>query len=76
MTVAPLPPEAPLPALVDDRLVAAMRDLVMATNRLDHHRTRGDLDLAEIDRLQCERDAAGTALQEALCERGWRRPSW
>jgi hypothetical protein len=65
-----------VPALVDDRLVAAMRELVIATNRLDHHRARGDLDLTELDRLQAERDAAGTALQEELVARGWRRPAW
>lgn len=64
------------PTLTDDRLVAAMRDLVIATNRLEHHAARGELDLATMDRLQAERDDAGTALQEALLERGWRRPSW
>ncbi|MDP3712871.1 MAG: hypothetical protein Q8R60_10375 [Mycobacteriales bacterium] len=63
-------------ALTDDRLVAAMRDLVIATNRLEHHAGRGELDLATMDRLQAERDEAGTALQEALLERGWRRPTW
>lgn len=65
-----------MPTLVDDRLVTAMREIVIATNRLDHHTARGDLDLGTLDRLRAERDAAGTALQEALLERGWRRPSW
>lgn len=65
-----------MPTLVDDRLVAAMRELVIATNRLEHHTGRGELDLATLDRLQAERDEAGTAVQEALVERGWRRPSW
>lgn len=65
-----------MPTLVDDRLVAAMRELVIATNRLEHHNARGDLDLKTLDRLQAERDAAGTAVQDALLERGWRRPAW
>lgn len=65
-----------MPTLVDDRLVAAMRELVIATNRLDHHRARGDLDLSALDRLQAERDEAGCALQEALLQRGWRRPAF
>ena len=67
---------AAAPALTDDRLVAAMRDLVIATNRLEHHAARGEMDLATLDRLQAERDQAGTALQDALLERGWRRPTW
>lgn len=64
------------PTLIDDRLVAAMRELVIATNRLEHHAARGELDLATMDRLQAERDDAGTALQAALLERGWRRPAY
>lgn len=65
-----------MPTLVDDRLIAAMRQVVIATNKLEHHRTRGELDLSALDALLKERDAAGVALQEALLERGWRRPAW
>ncbi len=65
-----------MPIVVDDRLVTAMREIVIATNRLEHHQARGELDLPTMDRLRAERDAAGTALQEALLERGWRRPTW
>jgi len=62
--------------LTDDRLVDAMRDFVTATNRLANLAARGDTDLRLLETLNEQRRAAGEALQAALVERGWRKPSF
>ncbi len=62
--------------LTDDRLVDAMRDFVTATNRLANLGARGDTDLRLLESLNEQRRMAGEALQVALVERGWRKPSF
>jgi len=56
------------------RLVDAMRMLVTATNRLQHIEDQDRRDLGLLERVSAEQRAAAAALQEALLERGWRRP--
>ena len=62
--------------LTDDRLIAAMRDFVTATNRLENMAARGSTDLRLLEQVSEERRVAGEQLQQALVERGWRRPSY
>lgn len=62
--------------LTDDRLIAAMRDFVTATNRLENLAARGSSDLRLLEQISEERREAGEHLQQALVERGWRRPSY
>jgi hypothetical protein len=62
--------------LTDDRLIAAMRDFVTATNRLENLAGRGSTDLRVLEEVSEQRRQAGELLQDALVERGWRRPSY
>jgi hypothetical protein len=60
--------------MTDRRLVDAMRLLVTATNRLQHVEGLERRDLGLLEQVSSEQRAAAAALQEALLERGWRRP--
>jgi hypothetical protein len=62
------------PLITDRRLVDAMRLLVTATNRLQHIEGLDHRELGQLERVSAEQRAAAAALQEALLERGWRRP--
>ncbi len=68
--------ERPRVQLTDDRLIAAMRDFVTATNRLENLAARGSTDLRVLEQVSEQRRQAGELLQDALVERGWRRPSY
>jgi hypothetical protein len=63
-----------LMTLSDDRLVDAMRAFVTATNRVQHLEGRPVLDMHQLDEATTSQREAATALQEALVQRGWRRP--
>ena len=60
--------------LTDDRLVDAMRAFVTATNRVQHVSSRAQLDMHEVDMATTAQQDAANALNEALVQRGWRRP--
>jgi hypothetical protein len=60
--------------LTDDRLVDAMRAFVTATNRVQHVSSRAHLDMHEVDVATSAQQEAANALNEALVQRGWRRP--
>lgn len=60
--------------MTDRRLVDAMRMLVTATNRLQHIEDQDRRDLGLLEQVSAEQRAASAAFQEALLERGWRRP--
>ena len=62
--------------LTDDRLVAAMRTFVTASNRLEVVTTRPTTDLNLLEQVTEEHRRAGQVLQEALLQRGWRNPSY
>ncbi len=62
--------------LTDDRLVAAMRTFVTASNRLEVVTTRPTTDLNLLEHVTEEHRRAGQVLQEALLQRGWRSPSY
>lgn len=61
--------------LTDDRLTAAMRRYVTAANRMEHLSGRSNRDLALLEQVDQQLREAAAALQEALVERGWRRPA-
>jgi len=61
--------------LTDDKLVDSMRAFVTATNRVAHVSNQPHLDLRNLEDATSAQQAAATALQEALVQRGWRRPS-
>lgn len=60
--------------LTDDKLVDTMRLFVTATNRLRHLSEQERVDLTLLDQVGEHQRAAAAALQQALVERGWRRP--
>lgn len=60
--------------LIDDKLIDAMRDFVTASNRLQHLSSQGGNDLRLIESVSSQQRQAYSALQQALVERGWRRP--
>lgn len=62
--------------LTDDKLVDTMRAFVTASNRLDNLSSRPGVEPALLDEVAEQRRVAGLALQEALVERGWRRPTY
>ena len=62
--------------MTDDRLVEVMRAFVTATNRVQNLSGRETVDLRALESAEQECRDAGTALQEALVERGWRRPTY
>ena len=62
--------------LTDDRLVAAMRTFVTASNRLEVVASRPTTDLNLLEHVTEEHRRAGHVLQEALFQRGWRGPSY
>ena len=60
--------------LTDDKLVDSMRAFVTATNRVQHVSSQAHLDLRQLDEATSSQQLAAQALQEALVQRGWRRP--
>lgn len=60
--------------MTDRRLVETMRILVTATNRLQHVEGQDGRDLGLLEQVSAEQRAAAAAFQDALLERGWRRP--
>jgi hypothetical protein len=66
--------QAMLLMLTDDKLVDSMRAFVTATNRVQHVSSQTHLDLRNLEEATSAQQAAATALQEALVQRGWRRP--
>ena len=60
--------------LSDDKLVDTMREFVTATNRLKHVSTQSQVDMRLLDQVGHDQRQAAAALQQALVERGWRRP--
>jgi hypothetical protein len=60
--------------LTDDKLVDSMRAFVTATNRVQHVSSQPHLDLRLLDEATTMQQSAARALQEALVQRGWRRP--
>ena len=62
--------------VTDDKLVDVMRAFVTASNRLDNLGLRDAPDLRLLEEAAEARRQAGLALQEALVERGWRRPGY
>jgi hypothetical protein len=63
-----------LMTLTDDKLVDTMRAFVTATNRVQHVSSQAHLDLRVLEEATSSQQAAAHALQEALMQRGWRRP--
>lgn len=60
--------------LSDDKLVDTMRAFVTATNRLKHLSAQDRIDARLLDQVGQEQRQAAADLQQALVERGWRRP--
>jgi serine phosphatase RsbU (regulator of sigma subunit) len=60
--------------LTDDRLVEAMRAFVTATNRVQHLSQQPRLDMHLLDQASEAQGEAARLLNEALVQRGWRRP--
>jgi hypothetical protein len=60
--------------LTDDKLVDSMRAFVTATNRVQHVSNQPHLDLRQLEEATSSQQRAAQDLQEALVQRGWRRP--
>jgi hypothetical protein len=60
--------------MTDDKLVDTMRSFVTATNKLKHLSGQDRVDLRLLDQVGDDQREAAAALQQALVERGWRRP--
>ena len=60
--------------LSDDKLIDSMRLFVTATNRLKHLSGQDRIDMRTLDQVGEDQRQAAAALQQALLERGWRRP--
>lgn len=63
-----------LMTLTDDQLVDAMRAVVTATNRVQHLEGRPVLDMQQLEAATATQREAAVTLQQALVQRGWRRP--
>jgi hypothetical protein len=66
--------EAAVLLLSDNRLMDVMRDFVVSSNRIQHLSRQDHLDLHALGEAESRQREAAKALQEALLERGWRKP--